>query len=89
MLAKLGDQELLSWVLSRVCNAEELDQVVLATSTSRDDDKLAELASNFEVLVVRGSQDDVLARFTQAAKESKADLVVRVCADNPFVALFS
>jgi spore coat polysaccharide biosynthesis protein SpsF len=86
MMAKLGDLELLSWVLSRVCNAKELDQVVLATSTSRDDDRLAELASNFEVLVVRGSQDDVLDRFTQAAKESKADLVVRVCADNPFVA---
>ncbi|MFM9070388.1 MAG: cytidylyltransferase domain-containing protein, partial [Acidimicrobiaceae bacterium] len=68
MLAKLGDQELLSWVLSRVCDAKELDQVVLATSTSRDDDQLAELASNFEVLVVRGSQDDVLDRFTQAAK---------------------
>jgi spore coat polysaccharide biosynthesis protein SpsF len=86
MMAKLGDQELLSWVLSRVCDAKELDQVVLATSTSRDDDQLAELALNFEVLVVRGSQDDVLDRFTQAAKESKADLIVRVCADNPFVA---
>jgi spore coat polysaccharide biosynthesis protein SpsF len=86
MMAKLGDLELLSWVLSRVCNAKELDQVVLATSTSREDDQLAELASKFEVLVVRGSQDDVLDRFTQAAKESKADLVVRVCADNPFVA---
>ena len=86
MLAKLGDEELLSWVLSRVCDAKKLDQVVLATSTSRDDDQLAELASNFKVLVVRGSQDDVLDRFIQAAKESKADLVVRVCADNPFVA---
>ena len=86
MLAKLGDEELLSWVLSRVCDAKKLDQVVLATSTSRDDDQLAELASTFKVLVVRGSQDDVLDRFIQAAKESKADLVVRVCADNPFVA---
>ncbi len=86
MLAKLGDEELLSWVLSRVCDAKKLDQVVLATSTSRDDDQLAELVSNFKVLVVRGSQDDVLDRFIQAAKESKADLVVRVCADNPFVA---
>ena len=86
MLAKLGDQELLSWVLTRVCDAKELDQVVLATSTSRDDDQLVEAASSFKILVVRGSQDDVLDRFTQAAKESTADLVVRVCADNPFVA---
>jgi spore coat polysaccharide biosynthesis protein SpsF len=86
MLAKLGDRELLSWVLARVCVAKELDQVVLATSTSRDDDQLVEVASSFKTLVVRGSQDDVLDRFVQAAKESTADLVVRVCADNPFVA---
>jgi spore coat polysaccharide biosynthesis protein SpsF len=86
MLAKLGEQELLRWVLTRVCDAKEVDQVVLATSTSRDDDQLVEAASDFKVLVVRGSQDDVLDRFVQAAKDSKADLVVRVCADNPFVA---
>ena len=86
MMAKLGDQELMSWVLTRVCDAKELDQVVLATSTSGDDDQLVEVASNFKVMVVRGSQDDVLDRFVQASRESKADLVVRVCADNPFVA---
>ena len=86
MLAKLGDRDLLSWVLSRVCDAKQVDQVVLATSTSRDDDQLVSVASSFNVLVFRGSQDDVLDRFVQAAKISQADLVVRVCADNPFVA---
>jgi spore coat polysaccharide biosynthesis protein SpsF len=86
MMAKLGDQDLLSWVLTRVCDAKELDQVVLATSTSRDDDQLAEAAANFNVMVVRGSQHDVLDRFIRAAEESEADFVVRVCADNPFVA---
>ena len=86
MLAKLGDRDLLSWVLTRVCDAKQVDQVVLATSTSRDDDQLADVASKFNIVVVRGSQDDVLDRFVQAAKVSQADLVVRVCADNPFVA---
>ena len=86
MLAKLGDRDLLSWVLTRVCDAKQVDQVVLATSTSRDDDRLADAASKFNIVVVRGSQDDVLDRFVQAAKVSQADLVVRVCADNPFVA---
>ena len=86
MLAKLGDRDLLSWVLTRVCNAKQVDQVVLATSTSRDDDRLADVASKFNIVVVRGSQDDVLDRFVQSAKVSQADLVVRVCADNPFVA---
>ena len=86
MLAKLGDRELLSWVLTRVCDAKQIDQVVLATSDSRDDDQLADAASSFDALVVRGSQDDVLDRFVQSAKISRADFVVRVCADNPFVA---
>jgi spore coat polysaccharide biosynthesis protein SpsF len=86
MLAKLGDRDLLSWVLTRVCDAKQIDQVVLATSESRDDDQLADVASNFNALVIRGSQNDVLDRFVQSAKVSQADFVVRVCADNPFVA---
>ncbi len=86
MMAKLGDRDLLSWVLTRVCNAKRVDQVVLATSTGSDDDELADVASKFDVVVVRGSQEDVLDRFVQAAKASHAGLVVRVCADNPFVA---
>ena len=86
MLAKLGERDLLSWVLTRVCDAKQLDQVVLATSDSSDDDQLADAASNFNALVVRGSQNDVLDRFVQSAKVSQADLVVRVCADNPFIA---
>ncbi|MCX6536980.1 MAG: NTP transferase domain-containing protein [Actinobacteria bacterium] len=86
MLAKLGDRDLLSWVLTRVCDAKQIDQVVLATSDSRDDDQLADAASNFNALVVRGSQNDVLDRFVQSAKVSQADFVVRVCADNPFIA---
>ena len=53
---------------------------------SRDDDQLADAVSSFDALVVRGSQDDVLDRFVQSAKISRADFVVRVCADNPFVA---
>jgi len=86
MLAKLGERDLLSWVLTRVCDAKQVDQVVLATSDNRDDDQLASAAANFDVIVVRGSQNDVLDRFVQSAKISQADFVVRVCADNPFVA---
>ena len=52
MMAKLGDQDLLTWVLTRVCAATQLDQVVLATSIAKDDDQLADRASKFDVLVI-------------------------------------
>ena len=86
MLEHLGEKNLLTWVLTRVSTAKRLDEVVLATSTSSQDDAVAELAGSLGTKVFRGSETDVLDRFVGAARAAKADLVVRVCADNPFVA---
>jgi spore coat polysaccharide biosynthesis protein SpsF len=85
MLAKLGGVPVLEWVLRRVKRASRVDLVLLATSTDSKDDILARFAEECGVEVFRGSEVDVLGRFTQAAHQSRADLVVRVCADNPFV----
>jgi spore coat polysaccharide biosynthesis protein SpsF len=76
---------LVELVLRRVSAARELDAVVLATSTRAGDDPLAELATRLGVAVHRGPEDDVLERFMGALERERADGVVRVCADNPFV----
>lgn len=86
MLSQLGEHTLLDWVLQRVLRSTQVDQVVLATSTNSEDDKLVSAALRLEVNSIRGSETDVLSRFLLAANESQADLVVRVCADNPFIA---
>lgn len=86
MLAGLGGRPLLEWVLERVRRTEGLDGVVLATSSHPRDDGLDELAGKLGVEVFRGDEEDVLGRFVQAAKQTSADVIVRVCADNPFVA---
>lgn len=86
MLATLGDSPLIDWVLSRVLRASCVDRVILATSTSTQDEELAEHVKKFDVRVVRGSENDVLLRFVQALDETRSGLVVRVCADNPFIA---
>ena len=86
MLSQLGEHTLLDWVLQRVLRSTQVDQVVLATSTNSEDDKLVSAALRLEVNSIRGSEADVLSRFLLAANESQADLVVRVCADNPFIA---
>ncbi|MCG2771118.1 MAG: glycosyltransferase family protein [Desulfobacterales bacterium] len=86
MLMDLCGYPILHWVLSRVKSAKEADRVVLATTTSPRDDALAELAAGLQVAVWRGSEADVLGRFIEAAREALADVVVRVCADNPLVA---
>lgn len=86
MLARLGGSPLLEWVLRRVLQAREIGSVCLATSTNACDDELEKLAINLDVGVCRGDEHDVLGRFEQAAKQSGADAIVRVCADNPFIA---
>ena len=86
MLSQLGEHTLLDWVLQRVLRSTQVDQVVLATSTNSEDDKLVSAALRLEVNSIRGSEADVLSRFLLAGDESEADLVVRVCADNPFIA---
>jgi spore coat polysaccharide biosynthesis protein SpsF len=85
MLLELGGLPLLEWVTRRTLSAVSLDSVVLATTELEEDDALVSVANNLGVPVHRGSSDDVVGRILAAAKHAKADAVVRICGDNPFV----
>lgn len=85
MLRPLGSMPVMSWVIQRVKRAQTLDDVVVATTTAHVDDPIAQLSTDLGVHVFRGSENDVLGRFTAAAAIYEASAVVRVCADNPFV----
>ena len=85
MLSTLDGHSVLEWVLRRVSRSRRLDEVVLATSDLPRDDALVEVARTCGVRTFRGSEDNVLDRFCSAGDAFGAQLVVRVCADNPFV----
>ena len=85
MFSKLGNFTLLEWVLTRVKNAKYLDEIILATSNKFNDDLLEDLANKLGISCYRGSEIDVLKRFADASSKYKADIVVRICADNPFI----
>ncbi|HNC94755.1 MAG TPA: NTP transferase domain-containing protein, partial [Myxococcota bacterium] len=85
MLANLHGYPVLEWVLHRVAQATEVDEVVLATTDMARDNPLVELAGRLAVPVHRGSESDVLGRFADAAAAFDAEGVVRICADNPFI----
>jgi len=75
---------LLSHVLTRVAQSTALNTRVVATSTNPVDDRLlSEVPKGF--LVRRGPEHDVLQRFLGTCAEFAEALVVRVCADNPFI----
>ncbi len=60
---------------------------VLATTVNPSDDRICTLADKHEVPVFRGSENDVLDRFIQAAQQMGFSKIIRVCADNPFLDL--
>lgn len=86
MLANLGPHRIIDWVIQRLSSCRSFDAQVIATSHNPADDVLIRLASEYGWSWFRGPEDDVLSRFTACADEYEATTIVRVCADNPFVA---
>ncbi|OSY42227.1 spore coat polysaccharide biosynthesis protein SpsF [Pseudonocardia autotrophica] len=85
VLRELGGRPVLDRVVDAARAAHGVDDVLVATSTAAADDAVAEHASGLGVGVVRGSEDDVLSRFVQAAGEHPCDAVVRLTADCPLL----
>ena len=78
----LCGKPLIGHILERVKRAKSIDEVVLATSALSENDPIADVADDYGVSVFRGSEDDLLDRYYQAAVEYNADVVLRLPADN-------
>jgi spore coat polysaccharide biosynthesis protein SpsF len=85
MLPVWHQMPLIELVLRRVLAAQSPARVVLVTGRAERDRVLVDVASRLGVAAVRGSENDVLERYTEALERNPSDAVVRVCADNPFV----
>lgn len=85
MMSELNGKPLIEWVVRRSQKAENVDCTVLATSKKEQDDILASMADKYDCPTFRGSESDVLGRYSSAADEFGADTVVRICADRPLV----
>jgi len=76
---------LLWWVIQGAKKSKKIDTVVIATSTSGDDDILESFSANNSVELFRGSEKDVLSRFLKVTRLMKFDVVVRLTGDNPII----
>ena len=85
VLKSLGNSVVLEFLLKRLAQSVTLDEIIVATTESEDDDQIEALFLNDTVKVHRGSENDVLQRYKNAADESKAEIIVRITGDCPFV----
>jgi spore coat polysaccharide biosynthesis protein SpsF (cytidylyltransferase family) len=84
-LRPLQGRPLIAHVLERAQAIPGSDGLVLATTGRDEDDGLAALATDLGVAVVRGSEQDVLDRMFVAATLARAEVVIRVTGDCPFM----
>lgn len=85
VLKPIAGQPLLWHIVHRLKRSQFIEQIAIATSTNPRDDAIVEFGRDNGIAVVRGPEDDVLARFARAAELLDADIIVRVSADAPFV----
>lgn len=85
VLKPLGSQPVLAWVVRAAQAIPGVDAVVVATSTDTKDAAIADWCGTHKIDCYRGAQDDVLARYYEAAKAHKADIVMRITADCPLL----
>lgn len=81
----LDGRPALGQVISRVSHAENVTNVVVATSTEPHDDVIATHAREQGVSVVRGSESNVLKRYEKAIEEFDPHTVARITGDCPLI----
>ncbi len=85
ILKDVGGKPMLVQQLNRLKKCELIDEIVIATTVNTADDVVADLANSEDVGCFRGDEEDVLSRFVGAAKQSRADVVIRSTADCPLI----
>lgn len=85
VLLPLVGKPVLEHVVERIRACKEISRVVVATSTDQTDNAIEQWCQSAAIDCYRGSLNDVLDRYYQAAKLYHADVVVRITADCPAV----
>jgi spore coat polysaccharide biosynthesis protein SpsF len=82
VLLPVAGQPLLARIVERIRRSRLIDRVIIATSSSGQDDPVAELAERMGCLCFRGSENDVLGRVAGALKAFDVDIHVELQGDN-------
>lgn len=81
----LAGKPLLLRMIQRVQNSNLAGQIVVATTTEREDDKVEEFCRLNKLSIYRGHPTDLLDRHFKAAIEYNADAVVKIPSDCPLI----
>lgn len=85
VMKQINGKPMIELLLERLSRAQEVDQIVVATSVDPRNIPLVEHVKLLGYPCVQGSETDVLARYVEASRTVAADIVVRITGDCPLV----
>lgn len=85
VLMKICGMTMLNLIINRLSQCKKVDDIILAIPNSNQDDVLEQHAKKLGCHYYRGSEEDVLSRYYQAAIQFNVNEIVRVTADCPLI----
>ena len=83
VLKKILGKTLLELQIERTLRSKYIDKLIVATSLSEDDREIEKICKKINIDCFRGSLNNVIDRFYQAAKKYSPEHVVRLTGDCP------
>jgi spore coat polysaccharide biosynthesis protein SpsF len=80
-----GGKPIIQWIVDAVRKSRFRHEVVLATSTNRENDPLFSYCQEHGISCYRGDEENVLSRFVEIIDQNDFDIIVRLTGDNPLV----
>lgn len=84
VLLDIKEKTVTDHLIDRLKSSRESSLIVLCTSTNSNDDPLVKIATNNGIEFFRGSEEDKLDRYLQAARKFQTDFILVVDGDDIF-----
>jgi len=85
IMLPLGDTSVLGLMVERVKKSILYRNIVLLTTTKKEDDLLVDFAKKNQIKIFRGSENDLISRYLQCARIYEPDIIVRLTGDCPLM----
>ncbi len=85
ILKPILGKPMLAYQLERLQRCRHIDQLIVASTIIPADDPLATFCEALAIPLYRGSEQDVLARYHDAAIHTAADVIIRLTGDCPLI----
>ena len=84
---EINNRQIIRWMIDRIKLAKSIDEIIICTSTNKEDYVLEEIAQEEKIKIFRGHEDDVIQRLYDASLAFGLDYALNITADCPLVSI--